>query len=98
MTIAQLCDEYSARDNGKKPITIKSDKSRIKLHIKPKLGKFRVASITSDHVEDFMHSLSSGSQGRTVGLLGAIFVCREAQDRSGESMRWCREASGSEAQ
>jgi integrase len=73
MTLTQLCDEYSARDNGKKPITIKSDNSRIKLHIKPKLGKFRVASITSEHVEDFMHSLSAGSQGRTVGLLGAIF-------------------------
>jgi hypothetical protein len=37
MTVAQLCDEYSARDNGKKAATITSDKSRIKLHIKPKL-------------------------------------------------------------
>ena len=73
LTVAELCDQYSARDNGKKPITIKSDKSRIKLHIKPKLGKLRVASITSEQIEDFMHSLSAGSQGRTVGLLGAIF-------------------------
>jgi integrase len=73
LTVAELCDEYSARENGKKPITIKSDRSRIKVHIKPKLGKLRVASITSEMVEDFMHSLSVGSQGRTVGLLGAIF-------------------------
>jgi integrase len=73
MTIAQLCDEYSARENGKKPATIRSDNSRIKIHIKPKLGKLRVASITSEQVEDFMNSLSRGSQGRTVGLLGAIF-------------------------
>jgi integrase len=73
MTIAQLCDEYSARENGKKPATIRSDTSRIKLHIKPKLGKLRVASITSDQVEDFMLSLSRGSAGRTIGLLGVMF-------------------------
>jgi hypothetical protein len=45
MTVTQLCDEYSARENGKKPATIRSDNSRIKIHIKPKLGKFRVASV-----------------------------------------------------
>jgi integrase len=73
MTVAELCDEYSARDNGKKPGTIRSDNSRIKMHIKPKLGKFRVASITSEQVEDFMHSMKQGSAGRAVGLLRAIF-------------------------
>ena len=72
MTVAQLCDEYQQRDNGKKPGTIRSDNSRIKLHIKPKLGKLRVASITSEQVEDFMHSMSRGSAGRCIGLLGAI--------------------------
>ena len=73
MTVAQLCDEYSARENGKKPATVKSDNSRIKLHIKPKLGKMRVASITSDDIEAFMHSLSAGNRARAVGLLGAMF-------------------------
>jgi integrase len=73
MTLAQLCDEYSARDNGKKAATITSDKSRIKMHIKPKLGRYRAASITSEQVEDFMHSLRAGSKTRVVGLLGAIF-------------------------
>jgi hypothetical protein len=29
MTIAELCDQYSARDNGKQPETIRSDNSRI---------------------------------------------------------------------
>jgi integrase len=73
MTVAELCDEYSARDNGKKPETIRADHSRINVHIKPKLGKLKVASITSENVENFMRSLSAGSQSRTVGLLGAIF-------------------------
>jgi integrase len=39
------------------------------------LGKPRVASITSDQVEDFMRSMSRGSASRTLGLLGAIFSC-----------------------
>jgi integrase len=74
MTLAQLCDEYSARDNGKKPTTIRADKSRIKVHIAPKLGKFRVASITNEQIEDFMRSMPIGSQSRNMGLLGAIFT------------------------
>jgi integrase len=73
-TVAELCDEYEQRDNGKKPNTIRADKSRIKVHIKPKLGKLKVASVTSDHVEDFMRSLSDGNKSRVVGLLGAIFT------------------------
>jgi hypothetical protein len=73
MTIAELCDQYSARDNGKKPGTIRSDNSRIKQHIKPKLGKLRIASITSEQVEDFMHGLSRGGASRCIGLLGAMF-------------------------
>jgi hypothetical protein len=63
MTVAQLCDEYAARENGKKPATVKSDNSRIKLHIKPKLGKLKIATVTGEQIEDFMHSMSLGSQG-----------------------------------
>jgi integrase len=73
LTVAELCEQYQQRDNGKKPETIRADTSRIKVHIKPKLGRYKVASITSDQIEAFMLSLSSGSQSRTVGLLGAIF-------------------------
>ena len=73
MTVADLCDEYSARENGKKPATIRSYTSRIKLHIKPKLGKLRVASVTSEQVEDFVRGLSIGSQARCLGLLGVMF-------------------------
>jgi integrase len=72
-TIAELCDEYQKRDNGKKPGTIRSDSSRIKGQIKPRLGKLRVASVTGEQIEDFVRSLSIGSQARTIGLLGAIF-------------------------
>jgi integrase len=74
LTVAQLCDEYSARENGKKATTLSSDKSRINLHIKPKLGKYRVTAVTSEIVEDFMRSMSTATGKRTVGLLGAIFT------------------------
>jgi hypothetical protein len=72
-TVAELCDEYEKRTNGKKASTLKSDASRIATHIKPKLGKMKVTSITSEVVENFMHSLSPGSAKRVTGLLGAIF-------------------------
>ena len=74
LTVAELCDEYQQRDNGKKAATIRSDNSRIKLHIKPKLGKLRVAAVTSEQVEDFMLSLSKGSAARCIGLLGVMFA------------------------
>jgi integrase len=77
-TMAELCDEYVAdmqggKVAGKKASTIKSDVSRIAAHIKPALGKRKVAGITQSDVEDFMRGMSPGSARRNVGLLGAIF-------------------------
>jgi hypothetical protein len=77
MTVSELADAYMsdiAIVNGKKPATIESDKSRIKKHIKPKLGKYRVISVTSEMIEEFMHSLSPANGKRTIGLLEAIFT------------------------
>jgi integrase len=73
-TISELCDEYSAKMSGKKATTIKSDNSRIKQHIKPKIGRLKVTSITRDQIEEFMHSMSPQSGKRTVALLGAILT------------------------
>jgi Phage integrase, N-terminal SAM-like domain len=67
MTVSELCEEYSQKVNGKKPATIRSDNSRIKMHIKPKLGKYKVASVTSEHVENFMHSLSQAHSWNASG-------------------------------
>jgi Phage integrase, N-terminal SAM-like domain len=66
MTVNELCDLYivdmdAGRVNGKKSSTIISDKSRIKWHIRPKLGKLKIASVTNEVVEDFMHSLSAAA-------------------------------------
>ena len=78
-TVSELCDDYakdmqSGKVNGKKQSTIKSDLIRINTHIRPKLGKLKVISVTKEQVEEFMHGLSPGSAKRIVGLLSAIFT------------------------
>jgi site-specific recombinase XerD len=78
MTVAQLCDLYQAdmqsgKLNGKKASTISSDISRIKNHIVPDLGKYKVATISSDIIERFMNDQSRGSAKRIIALTGSIF-------------------------
>jgi integrase len=77
-TVAELLDQYLAdmdahKLNGKKASTKKSDKSRIENHIRPRLGKVRVAAITQAQIEDFMNGCSPGSATRIMQLLSAIF-------------------------
>jgi integrase len=78
LSVAQLCQMYlddmqSLKNNGKKQTTILSDVSRIKNHIVPGLGHHKVATITSEQVEQFMNEQSRGSAKRIVSLTGAIF-------------------------
>jgi integrase len=69
-TIAELCDLYLAdaeagrlvtrRRTQKKASTLAIDKGRIARHIKPLLGQLRVAAVTRDDVECFMHDVAEG--------------------------------------
>ena len=71
-TVAELCDLYLAdaeagrlvtrRRTQKKASTLAIDKGRISRHIKPLLGQLRVAAVTREDVECFMHDVA---QGRT---------------------------------
>jgi integrase len=77
-TMSELLDQYvadmqSGKINGKKFSTIKSDKSRIETHIRPRLGKFRVVAITHEQIEDVMNKCSPGSARRIIAVLSAIF-------------------------
>jgi integrase len=77
-TMAELCDDYLAdmdahKLNGKAASTKKADRSRVEKHIKPRLGKFKVAAITQLQMEHFMNECSPGSAKRLMQLLGAIF-------------------------
>jgi integrase len=90
-TLAALCDLYveettsgrklTRRGAPKKASTLMSDRSRIKLHIKPLLGRLKVAAVTWTDVDKFLHQVAEGQTGRgrqgsatrTVNLLSAIF-------------------------
>ena len=79
MNVAELCDLYmadaeSGKVNGKKTSTLISDRSRVKIHIKPHLGRNKVISLSQEQVEEFMNKLSKGSAKRVIGLLGAMFT------------------------
>ncbi len=78
LTMAQLCDDYSKDMHdghvNKKISTIRTDLSRIKIYIRPMLGKLKVVSVTRDHVEQFMRELSPGSARRVIALLSGMFA------------------------
>jgi integrase len=69
-TVAELCDLYFAdaeagrlvtrRRTQKKASTLVIDRGRIARHIKPLLGQLRVAAVTREDVESFMHDVTEG--------------------------------------
>jgi integrase len=69
-TVAELCDLYLAdaeagrlvtrRRTQKKASTLAIDKGGIARHIKPLLGQLRVAAVTREDVECFMHDVAQG--------------------------------------
>jgi hypothetical protein len=69
-TVAELCDLYLAdaeagrlvtrRRTQKKASTLAIDKGRIARHIKPLLGQIRVAAVTREDIECFMHDVAEG--------------------------------------
>jgi integrase len=75
-TVAELCDLYLADAQAgrlltrwkvaKKPSTLATDRGRIERHIKPLLGRLKVASVTREDIERFMHGVAEGeTAGRT---------------------------------
>jgi len=74
VTIADLCDTYLAAvkrgavrtkfGRPKTPRTIETDVSRINSHIKPILGKKRVADLTKQDVAEFIAKVESGGTAK----------------------------------
>ena len=65
ITVAELCDLYLAEGCAtKKASTISMDKSRIKRHIKPLLGKMRISTVTKADVSRFMQDIAAGKTAR----------------------------------
>src|SRR5665811_163429 len=69
-TVAELCDLYLAdaeagrlltrRKLPKKASTLTIDRGRIARHIKPLLGQLKVAAVTREDVDTFMHDVAAG--------------------------------------
>ena len=60
-TVADLCDLYVAEGCAtKKPSTVTTDRGRIERHIKPLLGRRKVASISRPDVQRFMQDVANG--------------------------------------
>jgi integrase len=69
-TVAELCDLYLAdaeagrlltkRKVPKKASTLTIDRGRVARHIKPLLGQMKVAAVTRDDVDSFMHDIALG--------------------------------------
>jgi integrase len=68
--VAELCDLYLAdieagrtltrQRKAKKASTLVTDRGRIERHIKPLLGRHKVAAVTREDVEAFMHDVAAG--------------------------------------
>ena len=73
-TVSELCDLYLAdakagrlltrRKTAKTPSTIDTDRGRIECHIKHLLGRRKVAAVTREDVEAFMHDVAEGKTAR----------------------------------
>ena len=68
--VAQLCDAYlseakagrllTRRRTAKSPSTLATDEGRVRRHIVPLLGKLKVAAVTRDDIERFLHDVAEG--------------------------------------
>lgn len=73
-TVAELCADYMAdaetgklstrRGKPKRASTLETDRSRIAAQILPLLGSRKVASLTTDDIETFMHDVIAGKAAR----------------------------------
>jgi integrase len=74
MTVAHLCDEYlqaaeagrvlKPRGGAKKGSTLAIDRGRIERHVKPLIGKLKVAAVTRNDIQNLLHDVAAG---RTAG-------------------------------
>jgi integrase len=75
-TVSELCDLYwsdaeagrllTRRQTPKKASTLLTDKGRIERHIKPLLGRLKVAAVSREDIEGFMHGVAEGETAAKV--------------------------------
>jgi Arm DNA-binding domain/Phage integrase, N-terminal SAM-like domain len=62
LTVSELCDLYLAQGaTHKKPSTLKADRGRIEHHIKPLLGRKRMAKVVRADIERLLTDVKAGN-------------------------------------
>lgn len=98
LDVAALCDLYLKEGVAmKKAGTLVTDKSRIKAHIKPLMGRRPVSAVTSAEVAKFMRDVASGKSAaptkptkkalRAKGLKGKALAAVETRKRKDPAAR-----------
>lgn len=98
MNVAALCDLYLAEGVAtKKPATLVSDRSRIRSHIKPLLGKRPASAVTTAEVAKFMRDVAAGKTAaplkpsrkalKAKGLKGKALAAIETRKRADPAAR-----------
>jgi integrase len=98
LDVAGLCDLYLAEGVAmKKPTTLVSDRSRIRSHIKPLLGRRPVSAVTSSEVAKFLRDVAAGKTASPVkpsrkalstkGLKGSAITGAETRKRTDPAAR-----------
>ena len=69
-TVSELCDQYFAdaeagrlltrRKTAKKASTLAIDRGRIARHIKPLIGRLKVAAVTPEDIDGLLHDVAAG--------------------------------------
>ena len=80
ITVAEACERWikSAMADGLERSTVDQYRQHVELHIKPRLGRMKLANLTDDHVEAFRNELlegdGNGFEGRSRPLAKKIMV------------------------
>jgi integrase len=81
-TVRELSDRYLAEhaEPHKKPRSVASDRSNLKLHVLPTLGTLRVAEVTQQDIAKLHHKMRNtpGAANRVLALLSKMLNLAEA--------------------
>lgn len=93
-TVRLLCDEYIDRHSvpHNKASTVSTNRSYIRVHIKPRLGKLKVEAVTRTDIADMMRDMVHipGAANRVLGCLRKMFNCAELWGYRADGTNPCR--------
>ncbi|MGP0109407.1 MAG: tyrosine-type recombinase/integrase [Acidimicrobiales bacterium] len=89
MTVDELAEKWLASDPGKRGSTVGRDRSALRAHISPAIGKRQLCTIRQDHVQQLVNGwgekLAPKTVDRTYGTLRAAFAYAVAAELIGRS-------------